>query len=342
MTNQFQLLSCLLVLCCLACHTEVEDCLAVSPLEELTHIPKGFPAIDYPEGNEFTLARWELGKQLFFDPILSVDSSVSCASCHQPDLAFSDEFAVSLGVSARPGNRNSPSLANVAYHPYFTREGGVPTLEMQVLVPIQEHQEFDFNIVPLSTRLQEDSHYVALALEAYNLKPNPFVITRALACFERSLISGNSPYDQYVQNQKESALSVEAKAGRKLFFSDRTNCSECHGGFNFTNYAFENNGLYETYADEGRFRLTGKEVDRALFKVPSLRNIAVTGPYMHDGSMDNLEAVIEHYSTGGKNHPHKSALLKPLNLTTAEQTALLAFLTALTDENFIRNPLFRE
>ena len=122
-----------------------EEC--IPPIfPELMDIPLGFPTINHPEGNEFTMARWELGKKLFYDPIMSVDSSISCASCHRQDLAFSDNLAFSLGVEERIGTRNAPSLANVAYHPYFTREGGVPTLEMQILVPIQEHNEFDFNI----------------------------------------------------------------------------------------------------------------------------------------------------------------------------------------------------
>lgn len=309
---------------------------------ELMEIPRGFADIEFPEGNEFTEARWLLGKKLFFDPILSADSSISCASCHQPELAFSDDVPFSEGVERRLGTRNSPSLANIAYHPYFTREGGVPTLEMQVLIPIQEHNEFDFNIVLIAERMSHDSAYTAMSELAYGRLPDAFVITRSLACFERSLLSGYSPYDQYTQHDLLDALSPSQINGMNLFFSEKTNCVACHGGFNFTNYTFENNGLYEEYEDEGRFRITGNETDRALFKVPSLRNIELTAPYMHDGSLQSLTEVLQHYMTGGKNHPHQSDLIQKIDLTLSEQQDLIAFLKSLTDETFIHHPFFNQ
>ncbi len=324
----------------IACRQEEETVPVRIPA--LMEIPEGFPEVDFPEGNEFTETRWALGKKLFFDPVMSSDSSISCASCHDPALAFSDREAVSLGVHQRPGTRNAPTLANVAYHPYFTREGGVPTLEMQVLVPIQEHNEFDFNILLVAERLATDSQYVRLADEAYGRTPDAFVITRSLATFERSLLSGHSPYDQYRSQGITTAMSTAALRGMELFFSNRTQCSQCHNGFNFTNYAFENNGLYQEYPDEGRFRLTHDSTDLARFKVPSLRNIALTGPYMHDGSISTLEAVIEHYQTGGKAHPHKSDRIQPLTLTPSEKQDLVEFLKSLTDETFVSNSIFSE
>ncbi len=333
---------CCYIICFLlltACQQEDVQPLYIPALME---IPKGFPAIEAPDDNQFTIERWALGKRLFYDPILSVDSTVSCASCHQQDKAFSDGLTFSVGVENRVGTRNAPTLANIAYHPYFTREGGVPTLEMQILVPIQEHDEFDFNIVLLAERLQQDSSYVLAAHEAYQRAIDPFVITRALACFERSLISGNSAYDQYEFQNRIGALDDAALRGRDLFFSDRTNCSTCHSGFNFTNYTFENNGLYEEYEDEGRFRLTGEAIDRARFKVPSLRNVEWTGPYMHDGSIQTLEEVVLHYQNGGKNHPNKSTLIRPLNLTQTEIMDLVAFLQSLSDPSFIENSLFEQ
>lgn len=333
----------LCVSCLLAFLTACQQDDVVKPLHvpQIGEIPPGFPDIDVPEGNTHTAERWALGKKLFFDPILSVDSTVSCASCHQAALAFSDDLAFSPGVANRPGTRNAPTLANVAYHPYFTREGGVPTLEMQVLVPIQEHNEFDFNIVLLAERLASDTTYVKLAQSAYNRSPDPFVITRALACFERSLISGWSPYDLYTAQETPDALTASAKRGMDLFFSEKTNCASCHGGFNFTNYAFENNGLYKNYTDLGRFRLTGKEEDRALFKVPSLRNIELTGPYMHDGSLHSLEEVIAHYQSGGQDNDEKSSLIHPLQLSSDEKNDLIQFLHALTDQSFVQNPVFK-
>lgn len=311
------------------------------PAKELTAIPPGFPAIEFPAENAFSMARWELGKRLFFDPVMSRDSSISCASCHHPGKAFSDTVAMSPGVANAPGVRNAPSLANVAYHPYFTRDGGVPTLEMQVLVPIQEHNEFDFNIVLISKRLMRDSSYHKMAQAAYSRPPDHFVITRALACFERTLLSGNSLYDQWKQGRRK-AMSSSARAGMKLFNSERAQCSTCHTGFNFTNYAFENTGLYQHYADSGRIRLTHLEEDRARFKVPGLRNVAVTAPYMHDGSLPTLEAVVAHYNSGGHAHKHKSALVKPLGLTAREQRQLVAFLESLTDTEFLNQPHFQQ
>jgi cytochrome c peroxidase len=314
---------------------------SLPPAEPLLAVPVGFPAPVFPEGNELRPERWALGKRLFFDPIMSSDRTVSCASCHLPERAFSDLRAFSPGVEGRPGTRNAPTLANIAYHPYFTRDGGVPTLEMQVLVPIQEHNEFDMNILEIAERLNNDSSFVKASWEAYGRAPDAFVITRSIACFERTMLSGNSQYDQFL-NGKNGALNEAEKRGKDLFFSEKLACSQCHNGFNFTNYAFENNGLYEDYPDPGRFRLTGKEEDLAQFKVATLRNVGVTAPYMHDGSLPTLEAVVEHYNSGGKNHPQKSPLLKPLNLTSQEKTDLVAFLKALTDDDFLSNPKFRE
>lgn len=309
--------------------------------EPLLFVPVGFPEPIFPVGNELTAARFALGKRLFYSTAMSLDSTVSCASCHDPAHAFSDSVAFSPGSAGAPGKRNSPSLANVAYQPYFTREGGVPTLEMQVLVPIQEHNEFNFNIVLIAERLKKDSSFVRQCLETYGRQPDPFCITRAIACFERTLISGQSRYDEFFFSNNKNALSAAEKRGNDLFFSEKTNCSACHSGFNFTNYAFENNGLYENYPDAGRFRLTEDSTDLARFKVPTLRNVGLTAPYMHDGSISTLEAVVEHYNSGGKSHPHRSILVKPLGLSAGEKADLVAFLKSLTDETFVKNPKFR-
>lgn len=334
MRNSHLLLACLLFF---ACEKELTELSA----EPLLAVPEGFPAPVFPEGNELTPERWALGKRLFFDPILSSDGTVSCASCHLPERAFTDGKTVSTGVEERLGMRNAPTLANVAYHPYYTREGGVPTLEMQILVPIQEHAEFDMNILYIVDRLNADSSYVRESWAAYDRAPDAFVITRSIGCFERTILSGRSRYDDFLKG-KNSALTDAEKRGKDLFFNEKLACSHCHSGFNFTSYAFENNGLYEDYPDPGRFRLTGKEADRALFKVSSLRNVGVTAPYMHDGSLPTLKTVVEHYNAGGKDHPNKSILIKPLGLTNSEQADLVAFIKALTDDDFLNNPKFRE
>jgi len=312
-------------------------------LDTSTEVPydMSFPEMEYPQDNPYSEEGWLLGKHLFFDTRLSKDGTKSCASCHAPELAFSDKTAISLGVFDRPGNRNSPPLFNIGYHPYFTREGGVPTLEMQVLVPIQEKHEFNTNIVDLAAILQQDSLYNRLSKEAYGQEFGHFVLTRALATFERGLISKNSKFDQFAAGNTQ-ALNKEEIDGMKLFYSKRTNCFACHSGFNFTDYSFANNGLYETYSDPGRMRLTGEASDNAMFKVPSLRNVAVTGPYMHDGSITTLEGVIAHYSSGVKAHTNKSDLVQILNLDEAEKKALIAFLECLTDYQFLTNPRFKK
>jgi cytochrome c peroxidase len=298
--------------------------------QNIMQIPEGFPSISFPQGNEFTIERWTLGKRLFYDPTMSVNNSVSCASCHHAQNAFSDTIAFSLGDMNQIGRSNAPTLANIVYNPYFTRAGGVPTLEMQILVPIQEHDEFNTNILDIVEKLKKDSSYTQASRIAYNREIDPFVITRAIANFERSLISGNSNFDKQIFSNSE-------QRGKELFMSTKTNCSQCHSGFNFSNYAFENNGLYTNYADSGRMRLTHDEYDRARFKVPSLRNIALTAPYMHNGSIKTLNEVVAHYNSGGQFHKNKSPLIKPLGLTQEEQNDIVAFLKTLTDYTFINN-----
>lgn len=318
-----------------------KDTISPEVKKDLTAAPKGFPAIPFPADNPYTERKWQLGKQLFYDKILSIDKTISCGSCHKPELAFSDRTAKSIGAGNAIGRRNSPSLANVAYHPYYTREGGVPTLEMQILVPIQEHDEFNFNIVTIAERLQAIPEYVAMSEEVFGRKPDPYVITRAIATFERTLVSGSSAYDQYEQEGKKGVLSAAAVRGKELFYSSRTQCSACHSGFNFTNYSIENNGLYTDYADNGKERLTGNIDDRAKFKVPSLRNVALTAPYMHDGKLATLADVLAHYNCGGQAHINKSKLIKPLGLSQNEQLDIIAFLESLTDYEFINNKMLQ-
>ena len=319
-----------------------KDIPLVSPGEEILHQPEGFPQMEFPEGNEFTKERWELGKALFYDPILSKNGKTSCSSCHKTQFAFGDNVSLSIGDESQIGTSNSPSLTNIGYNPYFTRAGGVPTLEIQILVPIQEHNEFNNNIVFIADTLKKIPFYVNASQKAYKRDPDAFVITRALANFERTLISGNSEYDKFIQGKSEAKFGTSEVRGMQLFMSDKTNCSSCHNGFNFSNYSFENNGLYEQYNESGRFRLTQNQEDIGKFKVPTLRNIAFTAPYMHDGSFGTLEEVVEHYNSGGKNHINKSSFLKPLNLSNQEKADLVAFLRSLSDLEFINKKEFKK
>lgn len=295
-------------------------------------VPKGFPYPDIPADNLPTQNRIDLGKQLFFDPILSRDSTISCGSCHHTDLYFTDGLPLSLGIDSNHAFRNAPSLINVAYQPYMFWDGGVPTIEQQVLAPISNPLEMDFDVNAVVARLQHHAEYVTMFKKAYNQEPSVFALTRAIANYERTLFSGRSAFDEFQYYGNASALSASALNGKNIFFGEKGECFHCHNEFNFTDNSFKNNGLYLQYADSGRARITLLPSDVGKFKVPSLRNIAMTAPYMHDGSIVTLSAVIEHYNSGGKPHPNKSGLIKPLNLTEQEKEDLLNFLLSLTDQ----------
>ncbi len=305
-------------------------------------IPKGFPMMVIPPDNELTQFRVELGKQLFYDSALSRDYSLSCASCHLAEAGFADHHPLSVGIEGKTGVRNSPTLTNIGYHPHFFREGGSPSLEQQALGPIENQNEMGFNGALLTERLAASSHYQEWAQKAYGRDLDLFVITRALASFERTLISGNAPYDRFRRNEDPRAMSPEAIAGMNLFFSDRTHCAQCHSGFDLSSHTFENNGLTTQFQemDMGRYRVTLDSADIGKLTVPTLRNVALTAPYMVDGRIPDLAGVIEHYNQGGKGHLNQSPFVTPLGLNETEKQALVAFLEALTDTSFIRNPAF--
>lgn len=284
--------------------------------------------------------RVQLGKHLFYDPILSRDSTVSCATCHQQKLAFTDGLSKSRGIRNRMVSRNSPTLTNVGNRSIFLLDGVNPSLEAQVGVPIQEHNEFDFHVLLVLDRLNRRPKYKALAEKGYGTNEiTERVLKNSIASFERTLISDNSPYDRFLDGNY-AALDNGQKKGMELFF-EKLYCAKCHSGPDLTNERLTNNGLYTAYADSGRMRLTEKEIDRAIFKVPTLRNIAVTAPYMHDGSISTLEEVIRHYESGGKNHPGKGSEIVPFELSDEERHNLIRFLETLTDEQFLNNPDFR-
>lgn len=304
-------------------------------------IPPGFPAPPVPEDNLLTHSKVDLGKRLFFDPQLSSDNSISCASCHQPHLAFAETNAISIGVNQSPGIRNAPSLANVAYQQGLFAEGGIPSLELQAIAPLTETHEMNMNLDELMKRLEADESYVQQFQKAYQSPPTKEFTVKALAAYQRTLLSGNSRFDQYYYHDKNDALNEAEKRGMDLFFSERTNCSSCHSGYLFTDQSFSNVGLYVEYEDEGRARLTADPADNGKFKVPSLRNIAVTAPYMHNGSMETLEEVIEHFNSGGAGHENQHELVKPLSLTETEKADLVAFLKSLTDDTFLTDQQHR-
>ena len=300
-------------------------------------IPSWFPEMEIPEDNQPTQARIALGRKLFYDYGLSADSSISCGSCHDQRMAFAHFESVTPGVDGALGFRNAPTLANVGYAPSFFMDGGVQTLELQSQAPIFSEVEMHSTISNFLQRIDGDAEYKQLFLEAYGREPDAFGISRAIACFERTMISGNSRFDQYEYAGDITALSESELRGRHLFFSQETNCSSCHEPPLFTNYEFENVGLYLNYADSGRARITHLEADKGKFKIPTLRNIDLTAPYMHDGSIQTLEEVVEHFNSGGVGHPNQTNEVKPLDLSTQEKADIVAFLKTLTDSDFISN-----
>jgi cytochrome c peroxidase len=305
-------------------------------------IPPGFPQPEIPGDNQLTENRVKLGKMLFFDKTLSLDSTISCGSCHFQEFAFADPRRLSLGVNDSLSIRNSMPLFNLAYAQSLFWDGGVPTLELQVLAPIEDHREMNLGLQEAVKRIQANPKYVEWFQKAYNREPDLYGLVRAIAAFERTMISGNSRYDQYAFQGKKSALNEAELRGMTVFFGETAECFHCHTGFNFTDQSFQNNGLYAEYPDQGRGRITSRTSDIGRFKVPSLRNIEKTAPYMHDGSFNTLEDVINHYMSGGKNHPNQSPLIRPFTLSPQEKSDLIAFLKSLTDDSFLQNPKFRE
>lgn len=310
----------------------------VEPDAYVLNVPSGFAFPNMPYDNPLTTAKIALGKKLFYEKALSVDSTISCGTCHKQEFAFSDNVAVTAGVEGRLGFRNAPTLTNIAWAPEMLMDGGNPALETQVYVPIETHFEMDFNMVLLVDRLNADDMYVEEFNQVFGTNPDPFGITRALAAFERTIISGNSRFDQYFYQGKTDALSANEINGMNLFFSPTLQCASCHSGYLFTNYTYQNNGFFEDYsADSGRARISLLSEDVGKFKVPTLRNIALTGPYMHNGQVNSLEEIIDSYANGGSGHVNQSELIQTFILTAQEKENLILFLQTLTDNQFINN-----
>lgn len=321
-----------------------DEPVAPNPMQETPialDIPEGFPPMVVPADNALTVERVALGKRLFYDPILSADGRVSCASCHKPELAFADDKPVSPGVHGRLGMRNAPSLANVAYVGRFNKDGGVPKLDLQAAVPMEDANEMDQTMAASAALVNADVTYFNAFMLAYGRPADAFTLTRALGAFQRILLSGDSPYDHFLRGDTQ-ALSEAQLRGRALFFSEQAQCSQCHSGHLLGSDEFINNGVLLDYGiDPGRRRVTGLPEDEGKFRVPSLRNVAVTAPYMHNGSLPTLQAVLEHYNQGGQPHPQKDARIRPLKLSPTDIADLIAFLGAFTDERFLTNGAYR-
>lgn len=344
-------------------------------------LPEGFPKPAVPADNPMSAAKAELGRYLFYDKALSGNGQQSCASCHQQASAFAESSAVSTGSTGDKHRRNALALINVAYNKTLTwAHPELQQIEQQLLIPMFGQQPVELGISgrePQVLQQLQREPYPALFDAAFGDEEVNFQrVTQALASFVRSLISLQSPFDRYAYQGDDSALTPEQITGMNLFFSERLECHHCHGGFNFTQSTshekqpldrrpFHNTGLYFTARqqvdglgypdkDRGLAELTMQQSDDGRFRAPTLRNIALTAPYMHDGSVATLGQVLDLYQQGGRNsqqgpwqgdgrlHPAKSNFVKGFDLTAEERAAVLAFLHSLTDKHFVSNPAYAD
>jgi cytochrome c peroxidase len=307
-------------------------------------IPQGLPPMNIPSNNPLTVEGVSLGKRLFYDPILSANNPQSCASCHIQQNGFSETTQYSTGIDGIEGNRNAMPLINLGWQTKFFWDGGANGLESQVIAPITNPIEMHETMANVVAKLNADAEYPELFKAAFgNAQVTSQNIMRAIAQFERTLISGNSKYDQYMRG--EVLLSAQELNGKALFEDmEKGDCVHCHSlGSTFSDFEFRNTGLDSIPVDEGRYLITMNQGDRGKFKTPSLRNVELTAPFMHDGRFQTLLECVQHYNT----EFHYSANLDP-NLSFAvkgrmnqqEMEDLVAFMKTLTDTEFVNNPAF--
>jgi cytochrome c peroxidase len=284
-----------------------------------------------PPDNSLTQTKVRLGRKLFFDPILSGDGRIACASCHQPAHGLAGPARLAVGIGGRIGKRNVPSLVNRAYGKSFFWDGRAASLEEQALHPIASPLEMGSSVARAVERLRQQAEYPALFRAAFGKEPNGPDLARALASFERVLLAGNSRVDRFRAGEVQ-AFDESERHGLWLYES-RGRCWRCHSGPNFTDEAFHNTGISwgREPADLGRYEVTHNETDRGRFKTPSLRGLTATAPYMHDGSLATLEEVVQFYNRGGNKNPHLDPSMEPLDLSPADIRDLVAFLRALSD-----------
>jgi len=330
-------------------------------------LPPGLPVPRVPSDNPMTVAKIDLGRRLFYDTRLSGNGTFACASCHQQARAFTDGRAQAIGSTGASHARGAMTLTNVAYNASLGwADPSLRTLEAQMAVPMFNEHPIELGLKGHETEVvgrfaaQPDDR--ARFRAAFPDDPSPVTlpnIVKAIAAFERTLVSGDSPLDRYLYRDDKSAMSAPALRGMKAFFSDRLRCGECHGSFNLSGpvdfdnavkageLVFHNTGLYDVDGrgaypaiDRGLFDLTQRKTDMGRFRAPTLRNIAVTAPYMHDGSVPTLEAAVVHYARGGKPSPFRSDRVRGFLMSADEKTDLVAFLESLTDQAFLANPAF--
>jgi cytochrome c peroxidase len=329
-----------LVVLCVGCRTPANE----RPIGQVVEIkvPLGLPAVPVPADNPPTLQTIALGRKLFYDPRLSKNNTVSCASCHNPYLGFADGRPIALGFGGALGVRNAPTLLNAAYSPLQFWDGRASSLEAQSAFPLANPLEMDQPHDVSVSKVRKDPEYKAEFSQAFG--PGPItlaLIEKSLASFERTLLSGNSAFDQYQYGGNKQALSPAAIRGLAIFRDPkRGNCAVCHTIEDhyalFTNGTFHNIGVGVNAAgdltDLGRFDQTKKEAEKGKFKTPTLRNVALTAPYMHDGSQKTLKDVVDFYAGGGNSNPNLDHDIKPLHLSAQDRADLVTFLESLTGE----------
>lgn len=372
----YRIFTVMIIILLTACHEDHAS--ETQPLSGI-ETPASFPALGYPEDNVPTREKISLGRHLFYDKKLSGNQTYSCGTCHQQEFAFTDGLPLALGSTNEEHTLGSMSLVNIGYAATLGWSNpALESLEAQALIPMFGEEPIELGLNGLSeeellSRFSSDELYRGMFSAAFPKSEEAISlrnITKALASFERALISANSPYDRFLAGDQD-ALSEQEKRGMDLFFSERLECFHCHGGFNlsdsvaspdfpFSEKPFHNNGMYNIGgegrypANQGVFEHTRDQEDLGRFKAPTLRNIEVTAPYLHDGSVETLSDLIDLYANGGRlisegenagdgtAHPNKSAFIVGFELTEDDKQDLLSFLLSLTDNEFLNNPEFSD
>lgn len=341
-TGRYAAFCVLIVVILMGCERSIPN---PDPDDTFGVIPAHFPAMPVPADNPITREKAELGRRLFYEGRLSLDGTVPCASCHRLEASFTDApFQLSRGVRKQQGIRNAPTLINVGYRKVMFWDGRAATLEDQAMAAFLNPEEMAADTVAVVSLMRSSEYRPAWVSAFGDTVVTMRRVMQAIATFERTLVSANSRYDKFVLGDT-TALSAEEKAGMQLFFSDRTKCSECHSGPDLTDDDYHSIGLFHHYFDTGRFEVTKKTEDEGRFKTPTLRNVALTPPYMAGGDYEKgelytLEQAIERYNDGGVSFANKDPRIIPLNLTGQEQSALVAFLKTLTDSTIFTNRWF--
>lgn len=335
-----------------------EDLIAIdyNPQPYELNLPDWLPIPIIPEDNPMTAEGVELGRYLFYDPILSSDSSISCFSCHQHDKGFTDGLTNSTGVLGQSTRRSSMSLVNlVFYGDHFSWDGHAESIEEVVSAAVELPVELNESWPNVLEKLRRSERYPAMYRQAFGIERRREITeemtAKAIGQFVRSIVSGNARFDRVVW-LNDGWLTESEERGRQLFFLEQIDqseqhpgCSHCHFNPLYTNHDFRNNGIEDVpslldFPDQGRGAVTGNKYDNGKFKVPTLRNIALSAPYMHDGRYATLGEVLDHYSSGGHGVANEDVNIRPFDLTPRQKQDMINFLHTLTDEEFVNNPAY--